>query len=161
MRPWPTRFLLALLLAVSGLVAVGDPARAALSMSWVRTIGGPGHAGLYGWGAGTMSDGSVLISDYWNFRVQRFSQDGQLLGTVIPDDGNHEAPYDIAVDRRTDTIYVADGGAGTIRVFSPFGTQGTGDGQFEFPMGLASLEEGRILVLDAGGERIQEVAIEE
>ena len=31
-----------------------------------------------------------------------------MLGTVIPDDGNHEAPYDVAVDTRTDTIYVGD-----------------------------------------------------
>ena len=128
-------------MAVSGLVALGEPASAAVTMTWVRTIGGPGHAGLYGWGAGTMSDGSVLISDYWNLRVQRFSADGQLLGTVIPDDGNHEAPYDVAVDTRTDTIYVGDvDGSASVDKYSAtgeyLGTLGV-PGQFEYPAWVA------------------------
>src|ERR1700694_3856713 len=39
----------------------------------LKFIGGPAFAGLYGWGAATLKDGSVLIGDYWNFRIQHYS----------------------------------------------------------------------------------------
>ncbi len=61
-------------------------------------------------------------------------------------------------------MYVADKARHKIKVWTrdrtfvgAFGSKGTGNGQFENPMGLARLGEGRILVLDAAGERIQEV----
>ena len=157
-RSWLTTCAVALLMALSGLVALGEPASAAVKMTWVRTIGGPGHAGLYGWGAGTMSDGSVLISDYWNLRVQRFSADGQLLGTVVPDDGNHEAPYDVAVDTRTDTIYVGDvDGSASVDKYSAtgeyLGTLGV-PGQFEYPAWVAVDQQGRVAVADSRKNKI-------
>ena len=68
---------------------------------------------------------------------------------------------DVTVDATR--VYVADKAKHRIKVWSKdgtflgaFGAQGTGDGEFVWPMGLARLGEGRILVLDAGGERIQE-----
>jgi tripartite motif-containing protein 71 len=148
----------ALVVGMSVLTAVDVPARAATTMTWVRTIGGPGHAGLYGWGAATMSDGSVLVSDYWNLRVQRFSADGQLLGTVVPDDGNHEAPYDVAVDTRTDTIYVGDvDGSASVDKYSAdgtyLGTLGT-PGQFEYPAWVAVDAQGRVAVADSRKNKI-------
>ena len=158
MRSWVGKVGLALALATTCLVGTGQPASAAVKMTWVRTIGGPGHAGLYGWGAGTMSDGSVLISDYWNLRVQRFSADGQLLGTVVPDDGNHEAPYDVAVDKRTDTIYVGDvDGSASVDKYSAsgqyLGTLGV-PGQFEYPAWVAVDEQGRVAVADSRKHKI-------
>ena len=62
-------------------------------------------------------------------------------------------------------MYVADKAKHRVKVWTKtgtfvgtFGATGHGNGEFEFPMGLATLGEGRILVLDAGGERIQEVS---
>src|ERR1700754_731386 len=156
-RAWMT-IGAALVVALSMLTGGTPPASAATTMTWVRTIGGPGHAGLYGWGAGTMSDGSVLISDYWNLRVQRFSADGQLLGTVVPDDGNHEAPYDVAVDTRTDTIYVGDvDGSASVDKYSStgqyLGTLGV-PGQFEYPAWIAVDAQGRVAVADSRKNKI-------
>ncbi len=157
MRRFVTRALMASLLVVTGM-SLPPPAYAALTVSWVRTIGGPGHAGLYGWGAATLSDGSVLISDYWNLRVQRFSADGALLGTVVPDDGNHEAPYDVAVDTRTDTIYVGDvDGSASVDKYSLdgqyLGTLGA-PGQFEYPAWVAVDATGRVAVADSRKNKI-------
>src|SRR5580704_3391403 len=64
-------------------------------------------AGLYGWGAATEPDGSVLIGDYWNFRIQHYAANGTLLGTAVPP-GGHEAPYGIAVDPNDGSIYFGD-----------------------------------------------------
>src|SRR5258708_3145527 len=49
----------------------------------VGKIGGPGHAGLYGWGVTTLLDGSILIGDYWNLRVLHYASDGTPLGSWI------------------------------------------------------------------------------
>src|SRR5687767_3791735 len=69
-------------LAIAAVIAALFPFRgtagAATAPVAVRIVGGSGHAGLYGWGAATLSDGSVLISDYWNYRVQHYNKDGTL-----------------------------------------------------------------------------------
>lgn len=124
----------------------------------VRIVGGPGHAGLYGWGAATMSDGSVLFGDYWNYRVQHYATDGTLLGTAVPRDGNHQAPFGIAVDLRDDSIYVSDtdGGRNIDKydrngnyLFS-FGSQQI----FKYPSWLAVDSTGRVAVGDSTGNKV-------
>lgn len=52
-------------------------AQAAISATWVRQIGRPGHAGLYAWGAATAVDGSILVGDYNNYNIKRFSPAGR------------------------------------------------------------------------------------
>jgi tripartite motif-containing protein 71 len=148
---------------VAGVVALtvalqGAPAvQAAVSFTSVRTIGGPGHAGLYGWGADTMADGTVLVGDYWNLRVQRFSTTGQLLGTVVPNDGNHEAPYDVAVDTRDGTVYVGDvDGSATVDKYRDgvyLGTLGV-PGQFIYPSWIDVDAQGRVAVADSRAHKI-------
>ncbi len=101
-------------LAVSGLAlgAPGAQGAAELSMVPKAVIGGPGHAGLYGWGAATMCNGDVLVGDYWNMRVLRFRADGTLVGPFIDNAGfgatQHQAPYGLAVDPDTCDVYMAD-----------------------------------------------------
>ena len=79
------RLLAAAFASVVGLSLLPPASAAAVTVSLtpLRTIGFSGHAGLYGWGAATMSDGSVLIGDYWNYRVQRYATDGTLIGTAV------------------------------------------------------------------------------
>ena len=54
----------ALATALVLLVVSALPAGAAPSLSGKRIIGGPGFAYVYAWGAATLPDGDVLISDY-------------------------------------------------------------------------------------------------
>jgi DNA-binding beta-propeller fold protein YncE len=93
-------------LLVVGACVAAAPASAA-SAAWnpkqVATIGGSasGHAQLYGWGAATMKDGSVIIGDYWNHRVVQYKSDGTFVGVLFnlaPVPTVYSAPYGLAVD---------------------------------------------------------------
>ena len=68
--------------------------------AYSRTYGFPGPAGIYPYGmAWDPTDNTVLIGDYWNYRVQRFSATGAHLATYRNAvQGGTGAPYDIAVD---------------------------------------------------------------
>ena len=63
---------------------------------------------------------------------------------------------------RLDMIAVADTDAHTIRVFHSngtpafaFGSEGSGDGQFSSPEGVAVYHDGTIAVADTGNNRVQ------
>jgi streptogramin lyase len=151
---------------VAGLVTTADARAATLRLTPVRTIGGPGHAGLYGWGADTMPDGSILISDYWNFRVQHYAKGGTLLGTVIGKDGRHQAPYDVAVDPRNGDIYLGDvDGGHTVdkydasgRFLFSFGGCCTGPGRYVYPAYLTVNGAGRVFVSDSRDDNVVAVS---
>ncbi len=100
-------------------------ANAAVTATWVRQIGRPGHAGLYAWGAATALDGSILVGDYNNYNIKRFSPDGTLLQTFSGSGngpGQNYQPYGLGVDPVTGVIYLADTIARQIEVFNPDGT---------------------------------------
>ncbi len=68
--------------------------------SYSKTYGYPGPAGIYPYGMDwDPTDNTVLVGDYWNYRVQRFSATGGHLATYrnSVQDGTG-APYDIEVD---------------------------------------------------------------
>ena len=147
-----------LVIATIAAVPVDGSTAVTVSLTPIRTIGSSGHAGLYGWGAATMSDGSVLIGDYWNYRVQHFATDGTLLGTAVPKDGKHQAPFDVAVDLRDDAIYVSDTDGGrnidkysaTGQYLFSFGSQQV----FKYPSWLDVDAAGRVAVGDSTGNKI-------
>ena len=101
-----------------------------------------------------------------NGKIVHYAANGTVLGVV-----RHQGPADDParrVRRRHRRLHprvrrgqgqAPDQGldARTARSSAPTDVMGTGNGQFVNPMGLATLGEGRILVLDAAGERIQEV----
>ncbi len=99
---------------VAASVATAPAARALgeVSSTPVRQIGGPGHAALYGWGMGTASDGTVYVSDYWNYRIQHYALDGSLIDTIVPPvwegPGRHEPPYGVGVDPRNGDFWFGD-----------------------------------------------------
>ncbi len=71
------------------------------------------------------------------------------------------APSDIAVSR-DGLIYVVDGLNNKIRIFnqkgkfvSSFGKQGSGSGQFRFPLGIDIDNSGRVYIADSGNHRLQ------
>ena len=147
--------LLALLVPVTS-------ASAATTLTPVRTIGQPGHAELYGWGMATFSDGSVLVGDYWNFRIAHYSKTGTFLGNVVdtstrgPNPGQHQSPYGIAVDPRNDDVYFGDVDANkTVDKYSEsgnflleFGGNGTGPGRYQYPSQVSVASDGRVFVSD-------------
>lgn len=74
--------------------------------SFVRSMGGTGRAGLYAWGlAYNPVSNEVIVSDYMNFRVRRFSRDGVHLGD-LPKVGGET--WSVATDPNNGDIYVAD-----------------------------------------------------
>ena len=183
-----TLFMLAVAAVAVGAIAPA-PARAAVPVpSPVRVIPGPtpsawfsGHAGLYGWGAATLTglpagsglNGTVLIGDYWNYRVQHFS----LNGTQSPADRKfisapgfagcqHQSPYGLGVDPRNGSLYIADTDryaidkwtydttSGKYECAFSFGSQGTGTGRFEYPSRVAVTDQGKVFVADTWSNRI-------
>lgn len=163
-RGWRSRLaasgvlLAALLSAALPSTTVG----AATSVTPVRIVGGPGHAGLYGWGAATLNDGSVLIGDYWNFRIQHYAKTGAALGTVVGTNTKgvlptqHQAPYGIGVDPVTNDIYFGDvDGNKTVDKYSAsgqyltsWGGNGVGRGKFQYPSYIAVGADRRVYVAD-------------
>jgi tripartite motif-containing protein 71 len=130
----------------------------------------PGHAQMYGWGAATMLDGSILIGDYWNYRIQRITlnPDGSV-NTVQPNfignqgfkPGQNQAPYGIAVDPTDGNIFVADTDRYKIDVYDPsgtfimeYGTQGSGVNQFLYPSRIAIRSDGTVYVADTWSNQI-------
>jgi DNA-binding beta-propeller fold protein YncE len=70
-------------------------------------------------------------------------------------------PSDVAVSK-DGRIYVVDGVNNRIRIFnsqgapvSAFGTEGAGEGEFRYPLGIDIADSGRIYVADSGNHRVQ------
>ena len=157
---WLPRVLVTLV-AVGSLLAYGGAPAAAGTIAPVfeRTIGGPGHAGLYAWGMATLRDGTILIGDYWNYRVLRFAADGTPLGTFIDNHGHganqYYTPYGLGQDPATGQIYLADTDKQQIDVYSETGTylrswgaKGTGPGKFLYPSRVVVNSVGTVFVAD-------------
>ncbi len=122
------------------------------------------------WGIAVGADGSVYVSDTWNHRVQKFTNDGQFVtawgvfgstGGELGQENLFYGPRTIAVSLDGD-IYVMDTGNKRIQVFRPdgsfvrqWGGGGVIDGRFDEPVGLAQDSDGRWYVADTWNKRIQ------
>ena len=116
------------------------------------------------------SSGDVYVVDTRNDRVQKFTPEGLPLlawGTYGTGQGQFDYPYDITVDvdrdgLEEDVVYVADHDNDRIQVFTTqgeflreWGSSGTGDGQFDCPIGVATDGSGWVYVADQDNDRIQ------
>lgn len=152
-----------LLLGAPLLAGLVPPAHAATTLQAVRIIGGTGHAGHYGWGAevippGRPRAGNVLITDYWNFRITEFDQQGNVIGHPVTNDGGHQAPYDVAVNPVNGNIAFGDVDAGAqVDIYSATGTflRSCGNRQrWLYPAYLDYDGSGRLAVVDSRGHKV-------
>lgn len=168
----------AAMLAVAGgavaaqpLTGVAAAADSSVSLVPIRTIGGSGHAGLYGWGvAYDPTDDTILVGDYWNFRVARFNTDGTPAGpdpvttankgsanNENPDPLLHQSPYGLAVDPTNGDFYFGDvDGGKTVDKYShdggnalmAFGSNGAGANKFKYPSRVVVAPNRNVYVID-------------
>ena len=117
------------------------------------------------------NDGTVFVADTGNHRVWVLNWTGtplNVFGSEGSGEGELLSPEDVAVRRNasptnTSVVAVADTGNHRIQVFHAngtpalaFGSEGSGDGNFSSPQGVAISDDlGLIAVADTGNHRIQ------
>ena len=162
----PVRFLLPAFLAA--VLASGAAAREPAPIRFLAEWGSKGsEPGQFHFPIGiaiTPAD-EILVTDFYNGRIQRFSTDGKLLAAlpVFPNPGgiavassgeiylSHFAEKKRA-ERTDDRISVYDPSGKLLR---QWGRTGGGDGEFDCPGGIALGRDGRVYVADQTNRRVQ------
>jgi uncharacterized protein (TIGR03663 family) len=118
------------------------------------------------WGIALGPDGSVYVTDTWNYRIQKFTSQGQFIkmwGTynIGSSQQGLYGPRGIIVTKEGHVL-VTDTGNKRVVIFdsegnylSQFGTAGMEPGNLDEPVGLASDQEGNIYIADTWNHRIQ------
>ena len=121
-------------------------------------------------GISVHNDGTVFVADTGNHRIQVFDRNGTFLfafGSEGSGEGNFSSPRGVDVTKSSpmsrSKIAVADTGNHRIQVFHAngtfdfaFGSEGSGEGNFSSPGGVATRRVGGgIAVADTGNHRIQ------
>ena len=131
----------------------------------------------------------MYVADTWGYRIEKFDKDGKFLlkwgagkDTTGSVDGNAAnptgfyGPRSIVYDASAKELYITDTGNKRIVVYDTqgnfirqFGSLGSGQGQFNEPVGLAlgpdgnvyvaDLRNKRVEVLDKQGKYIKEIAV--
>lgn len=110
------------------------------------------------------SSGNIYVSDFNNYRIQKFAADGTFLakwGSQGTGNGYFNQPWGLAIDV-DGNVYVSDYQNDRIQKFdaagtflATWGTTGTGDGQLNGPTGLTIDTDGNLLVMDSLNDRAQ------
>jgi DNA-binding beta-propeller fold protein YncE len=126
-------------------------------------------------GIATDEEGNIYVADSWNYRIQKFDKDGKFLlkwGSGFDTKGelniNAQNPYGLygprglAYDAGAGELYVADTGNRRVLIFDKqgkylrqFGSKGSGQAQFDEPVGIALSPDGKVFVSDLRNKRIQ------
>jgi predicted membrane-bound mannosyltransferase/sugar lactone lactonase YvrE len=118
------------------------------------------------WGVAVGPDGSVYVTDTWNYRIQKFTAEGKFIKmwSTFSQGGQQETfygPRGIAVDSHGH-VYVVDTGNKRVVLFdsdgnyvAQFGSGGLDPGQFDEPVGIAIDSSGVLYVTDTWNQRIQ------
>ncbi|HBG73908.1 MAG: hypothetical protein A2X25_03285 [Chloroflexi bacterium GWB2_49_20] len=126
----------------------------------------PGSTFNEPWGIAVAPNGNVYVVDTWNYRIQKFSADGEFL-SMWGTNGFGESPFafygprGVAVDA-DGKVFVVDTGNKRIVVFdandnyiTQFGVPGMGSGQLDEPVGIALDDHGLVYITDTWNQRIQ------
>ena len=133
----------------------------------VKSLGGEGGSGNVEFsaprGVAITSDKFILVSD--DHRIQKISMDGYLIASVGecgsgPLQFNN--PFGIAISPITGQVYIAEWGNHRIQVLNPdltfshlFGSEGSDNGEFQYPLDIAIDSQGLVYVSDSGNYCIQ------
>ena len=129
----------------------------------IKSFGSKGsRLGLFNRPEGVAVDDedNILVADYENNRIQKFTSDGCFYSAVDNLELIH--PVGIAVHYHSKKVYVADTGNHCIKILNPdlafsstFGSRGSGDGELKSPYDLAFDNAGNVYVADHYNCRIQ------
>ena len=111
-------------------------------------------------------DGSIFVADTGNARVQLFAASGKFLRLIdLPagEGGRKADPTDVVFDRRNNYLVVVDNDNHRLLRYrlpdweldAVLGTEGAGDGQFNYPFLAAANRHGDVFVVDVLNARIQ------
>jgi tripartite motif-containing protein 2/3/tripartite motif-containing protein 71 len=137
----------------------------------ISTFGSQGSGLLwYPHGVIVDIDGNILVVDNNNCCIQKFSSDGKFIAAVgMKGDKKLEFywPRGIGIHPHTRKIYVADQCNHRIQILNPdltfsssFGSRGSLDGQFQYPLDVAFDSIGNVYVTDNNNHCIQEFTSE-
>jgi sugar lactone lactonase YvrE len=154
-----------LILILAGAPAMGAEPGPHFLLQW----GSKGkEAGAFDFPIGVVvcRDGTICITDFYNARVQRFTPDGKFLSAfaVLPNPGGlaldrdenlyitHFSAMKLKEPRKPDrvSVYTREG----VRL-REWGKTGKGDGEFDYPGGIAVGPDGRVYVADQTNRRVQ------
>lgn len=114
-------------------------------------------------------NGNIYVTDSNNGRLRIFSSDGREIGGIARGarEGDLGLPRGIAIDD-SGRVFVVDTSAHGVNIYkvlgaddrkplflARFGVQGSADGAFQFPNGIAVDARGRVYVTDMANNRIQ------
>ena len=116
-------------------------------------------------GVAVHDDGNILVVDSDNHRIQKFTSDGKFIkasGTRENKKLKFFSPCGINIHPHTGKVYVADQYNHCIHVLNPdltfsssFGSYGSNNGQFQWPLGVAFDSTGNVYVADSSNHCIQ------
>jgi sugar lactone lactonase YvrE len=118
-------------------------------------------------GVQVAANGQIYVVDYWNQRIEYMNPDGsdaQSFGFRgnPSQKGAINFAWSIAIQPGTGDIFVANRESNQVEVFSPtgtailiFGANGTADGDFHLPQGIAFGPDGTLYVDDSGNDRVE------
>lgn len=100
-------------------------------------------------------EGNILVVDKNNNRIQRLTIEGLFLSAVGAKGSgalHFNFPYDVAFNRANNKVYVADTNNHRVQVLNffsiTFGSEGSGQGQFWYPLGITCDGTGKVYVAD-------------
>jgi YD repeat-containing protein len=114
------------------------------------------------------SSGNVLVADFYNGRIEKFSPSGAFLttcGTWGTGNAQFREPDGIAINQSTGNIYVADTGNNRIEVLTAScayvtSFSATGSGALSGPIGIVLDSSGDVWVSDHGHNHLVEFSAE-
>ncbi|MBZ5522489.1 MAG: hypothetical protein LAP21_09640 [Acidobacteriia bacterium] len=111
------------------------------------------------------SQGRIYVTDSGRSKIFVFRPDGKFLrtlGALSHNESIFKRCTGLAIDRRSDTLYVVDTVAMRVvalntegKVLSRFGQQGTGPAEFNYPTHISVAADGSLWVVDSLNFRVQ------
>lgn len=132
----------------------------------------PAAATLYGWGQATMPDGSILVGDYWNYRIVHYNADGTPATPFVFSQSNfgfgpdtNQAPYGLCVDNSGGPfqgyVYMTEGSLFNVNQYDPDGNwvtswgtnEATNTVAFDYPSECVVGPNGLVYIANQWGDK--------